>query len=99
MAEVNLSGHATVPLSMLTTNNTLGHPLMNAVGSQKVFTHSVHMADRYQTLIVRYEQVENGWLVSIAKHEGENFKRYISESLEDAHKQVSAYIAAERLER
>lgn len=99
MAEVNLSGHATVPLSMLTSNNTIGHPLMNEVGSQKVFTHSIRMADRYQTLIVRYEQVENGWLVSIAKHEGEHFKRYIAETLNDAHKHVSAYIAAERLER
>jgi len=51
------------------------------------------------TIIVRYEKVENGWVVQIAQHEGDRVKRYIAETLDDAHKQVSAYIVAERLER
>ena len=51
------------------------------------------------TIITRYEKAENGWIVSVARHEGEAFKRYIAATLEEAHKQVSAYIAAERLDR
>lgn len=51
------------------------------------------------TLIARYEKCENGWIVQVAQHEGDRYKRFIAETLEDAHKQVSAYIVAERLER
>lgn len=51
------------------------------------------------TIITRYEKAENGWIVMVAQHEGERYKRYIATTLEDAHKLVSAYIAAERLER
>lgn len=70
----------------------------NVFPTQKI-SESVYRPDTLSTVITRYEKAENGWVVYVAQHEGERFKRYIAATLEEAHKQVSAYIAAERLDR
>lgn len=92
---------AQITANSIFTDNTVGlGPLMGAAIPSGITRQEQRtlMSDG-TTLIVRYEKVENGWVVQVAQHEGERYKRYIANTLEDAHKQVSAYIAAERLER
>ena len=67
-----------------------------AVYAQK---EAVFRQDMWGSIVVRYERAENGWIVSIARAEGELTKRYVASTLDEAHKQVSAHIAAERLDR
>lgn len=90
-------------MTHIKTNPMLaGQQNMGALGvaqSPWTVTQETLVTPFMTTLIVRYEKAENGWIVQVAQHEGERFKRYVAATLEDAHKQVSAYIAAERLER